>query len=46
MLGARIEVSLVANYEFSTYTIRCEGKTIYWTKLPQVLPYYLQGKSR
>jgi hypothetical protein len=45
MLGARNEVSLVTNHEFSTCTISCEGNTIYWTKIPQVLPYYLQGKS-
>ena len=45
MLGARNEVSLVKNYVFSTCTIRCEGNTIYWTKMPQVLPNYLQGKS-
>jgi hypothetical protein len=45
MLSARNEASLVKNYEFSTCTIRCGGNTIYWTKPPQVLPYYLQGKS-
>jgi len=45
MLGARNEASLVKNYEYSTCTIRCEGNTIYCTKLHQVLSYYLQEKS-
>jgi hypothetical protein len=44
-LGARNEVSLVTNHEFSTCIILCEGNTIYWTKLPQVLQYYLHGEE-